>query len=127
MFAEQEAIRAPSIKPVIPYITPASTNTIKIVINTFTPDTLAASSFEPTANTGLNYECDAIAACVIGGVSFVGGTGKISGIVIGVLLLQIIFAGLNFLSVSANMLYIIKGVIILVACAIDMRKYLARR
>lgn len=80
-----------------------------------------------SANTGLNYECDAIAACVIGGVSFVGGTGKISGIVIGVLLLQIIFVGLNFLSVSANMLYIIKGLIILIACAIDMRKYLARR
>lgn len=37
-----------------------------------------------TANTGLNYECDAIAACVIGGVSFVGGTGKISGVVMGV-------------------------------------------
>ena len=80
-----------------------------------------------SANTGLNYECDAIAACVIGGVSFVGGTGKISGIVIGVLLLQIIFVGLNFLSVSANMLYAIKGLIILVACAIDMRKYLAKR
>ena len=80
-----------------------------------------------SANTGLNYERDAIAACVIGGVSFVGGTGKISGIVIGVLLLQIIFAGLNFLSVDANMLYIIKGLIILIACAIDMRKYLARK
>lgn len=80
-----------------------------------------------SANTGLNYESDAIAACVIGGVSFVGGTGKISGIVIGVLLLQIIFVGLNFLSVSANMLYVIKGLIILIACAIDMRKYLARR
>jgi methyl-galactoside transport system permease protein len=80
-----------------------------------------------SANTGLNYECDAIAACVIGGVSFVGGTGKISGIVIGVLLLQIIFVGLNFLSVDANMLYIIKGIIILVACSIDMRKYLARK
>lgn len=80
-----------------------------------------------SANTGLNYESDAIAACVIGGVSFVGGTGKISGIVIGVLLLQIIFVGLNFLSVSANMLYIIKGLIILAACAVDMRKYLAKR
>ncbi len=79
------------------------------------------------ANTGLNYECDAIAACVIGGVSFVGGIGRISGIVIGVLLLQIIFAGLNFLSVDANMLYIIKGLIILIACAIDMRKYLVRK
>ena len=77
--------------------------------------------------TGLNYESDAIAACVIGGVSFVGGTGKISGIVVGVLLLQIIFVGLNFLSVDQNMLYIIKGLIILLACAVDMRKYLARR
>lgn len=80
-----------------------------------------------SANTGLNYESDAIAACVIGGVSFVGGTGKISGVIIGVLLLQIIFVGLNFLSVSANMLYIIKGAIILAACAVDMRKYLAKK
>jgi len=77
--------------------------------------------------TGLNYESDAIAACVIGGVSFIGGTGKISGIVIGVLLLQIIFVGLNFLSVDQNMLYIIKGLIILLACAVDMRKYLKKR
>ena len=80
-----------------------------------------------SVNTGLNYESDAIAACVIGGVSFVGGTGKISGIVIGVFLLQIIFVGLNFLSVDQNLLYVIKGMIILVACAIDMRKYLARK
>lgn len=80
-----------------------------------------------SANTGLSYESDAIAACVIGGVSFVGGTGKISGIVVGVFLLQIIFVGLNFLSVDQNMLYVIKGLIILFACAIDMRKYLARR
>ena len=77
--------------------------------------------------TGLNYESDAIAACVIGGVSFVGGTGKISGIVVGVLLLQIIFVGLNFLSVDQNMLYIIKGAIILLACAVDMRKYLKKK
>lgn len=80
-----------------------------------------------SANTGLTYESDAIAACVIGGVSFVGGTGNIGGIVVGVLLLQLIFVGLNFLSVSANMLYIIKGAIILAACAVDMRKYLNRK
>lgn len=80
-----------------------------------------------SANTGLTYESDAIAACVIGGVSFVGGTGKISGIVVGVLLLQLIFVGLNFLSVSANMLYVIKGAIILAACAVDMRKYLLKK
>lgn len=80
-----------------------------------------------TAATGLNYECDAIAACVIGGVSFVGGTGKISGVVMGVFLLRIIFVALNFLSINANLQYVIKGLIILVACAIDMRKYLVRK
>ena len=52
---------------------------------------------------------------------------KISGIVIGVLLLQIIFVGLNFISIDQNLLYIIKGLIILLACAVDMRKYLARK
>jgi len=79
------------------------------------------------ANTGLNYECDAIAACVIGGVSFVGGTGKISGVVTGVVLLRIIFVALNFLSINQNLQYIIKGLIILIACSIDMRKYLVRK
>lgn len=80
-----------------------------------------------SAATGLNYECDAIAACVIGGVSFVGGTGTIGGVVVGVFLLRIIFVALNFLSIDANLQYIIKGLIILVACAIDMRKYLVRK
>ena len=94
----------------------------------FSPTSVQVSRIaSSSASTGINYESDAIAACVIGGVSFVGGTGKISGVVIGVFLLQIIFVGLNFLSVSANMLYIIKGAIILAACAVDMRKYLARR
>ncbi len=79
------------------------------------------------ANTGLNYECDAIAACVIGGVSFVGGTGKISGVVLGVFLLRIIFVALQFLAINANLQYVIKGLIILVAVSIDMRKYLVRK
>ena len=80
-----------------------------------------------SAATGLNYELDAIAACVIGGVSFVGGTGKVSGVILGVVLLRLIFVGLTFLGIDANMQYIIKGLIILIACAIDMRKYLVRR
>ena len=87
----------------------------------------AARIASVNANTGLNYESDAIAACVIGGVSFVGGIGKVSGAIIGVLLLQLIFVGLNYLSVDQNLLYIVKGVIILVACSIDMRKYLVRK
>ncbi len=80
-----------------------------------------------SANTGLNYECDAIAACVIGGVSFVGGTGKISGIVLGVFILRLIFVALTFLGINPNLQYLIKGGIILVACALDMRKYLVKK
>lgn len=79
------------------------------------------------SNTGVNAECEAIAACVIGGVSFVGGTGKISGIVLGVFILRVIFAALQFLSIDANLQNIIKGAIILFACALDMRKYLAKK
>ncbi len=79
-----------------------------------------------TAATGANYELDAIAACVIGGVSFVGGTGKVSGVITGVVLLRIIFVGLTFLGIDSNIQYIIKGLIILLACALDMRKYLRR-
>ncbi len=80
-----------------------------------------------TANTGFNYELDAIAACVIGGVSFVGGIGKIRGIVIGVLLLRLIFVGLNMASVPQDLIYLVKGGIILFACALDMRKYLVKK
>ena len=79
------------------------------------------------ASTGLNAECDAIAACVIGGVSFVGGTGKISGIILGVVVLRLIFVALTMLGVDSSSLFIIKGAIILCACALDMRKYLVKK
>ena len=84
-------------------------------------------TYSVAATAGLNYECDAIAACVIGGVSFVGGTGKISGIVLGVVILQIIFIALTMLGVSASSLFIIKGAIILCAVSLDMRKYLVKK
>jgi methyl-galactoside transport system permease protein len=77
--------------------------------------------------TGFLSELDAIAACVIGGVSFTGGIGKISGIVMGVVLLQVISIALQWLGVSGDIQFIIKGAIILIAVAIDMRKYLAKK
>ena len=79
------------------------------------------------ANTGMNYESDAIAACVIGGVSFVGGIGKIRGIIIGVLMLRLIFVGLTMIQVPQDLIYLVKGGIILFACALDMRKYLVKK
>ena len=77
--------------------------------------------------TGVNAELDAIAACVIGGVSFTGGIGTIRGIITGVILLQVIGVALQWLGVSPDVQYIFKGAIILTAVAIDMRKYLAKK
>ena len=76
--------------------------------------------------TGVNYELDAIAACVIGGVSFMGGVGKIRGVMLGVFLLQLVNAGLVFLNFEPAIMTVIKGAIILVACALDMRKHIAK-
>ena len=87
----------------------------------------AARMGASTGTIGLNYELDAIAACVIGGVSFVGGIGKISGVVLGVVLMQLIMSGMTFLGISGNTTYIIKGLVILIACAIDMRKSRTRK
>ena len=80
-----------------------------------------------TADTGMIYESDAIAACVIGGVSFVGGIGKSRGIIIGVLMLRLIFVGLTMIQVPQDLIYLVKGGIILFACALDMRKYLVKK
>ena len=80
-----------------------------------------------TNNTGNMYELDAIAACVVGGVSFSGGVGKIGGVVIGVLMFQLINYGLSFSDVNQSYQYVIKGMIIVAAVAIDMRKYLKKK
>lgn len=78
-------------------------------------------------NTGINYELDAISACVIGGVSFNGGVGTIVGVVIGSIILQAINYSLYFLQVNAYLQYIIRGLIIILAVAIDVRKYIAKK
>ena len=80
-----------------------------------------------TTQTGLNYELDAISGCVIGGVSFTGGVGTIPGVVIGVIILQVINYALYYLGVNAYLQYIIKGLIIILAVSIDVRKYLKKK
>lgn len=83
----------------------------------------AARTAGATNNYGMSYELDAIAACVVGGVSLNGGVGKVSGIVSGVLVFTVIQYGLQFINVNPNWQQIIKGVIIAVAVAIDLSKY----
>ena len=77
--------------------------------------------------TGNGYEMDAIASCVVGGVSMSGGIGKVGGIVIGVLIFTVINYGLSFIGVNMYWQFIVKGLIILLAVIIDMRKYAKRK
>jgi len=79
------------------------------------------------ANTGLNYETDAISAVVVGGVSFSGGVGTIQGVVIGAIILQAINYALQFLGVNPYIQYIIRGLIIILAVSIDVRKYIVKK
>ncbi|OPJ60918.1 galactose/methyl galactoside ABC transporter permease MglC [Clostridium chromiireducens] len=83
----------------------------------------AARTAGATNNYGNGYELDAIAACVVGGVSLNGGVGKVGGIVVGVLIFTVIQYGLQFIAVSPMWQQVIKGVIIAVAVAIDLAKY----
>ncbi|WP_349618045.1 ABC transporter permease [Azotobacter salinestris] len=71
------------------------------------------------AGMGLSYELDAIAAAVIGGTSLAGGVGRITGTVIGALILGVMASGFTFLGVDAYIQDIIKGVIIVVAVVVD--------
>lgn len=80
-----------------------------------------------TVNTGMGYELEAIAACTIGGVSTNGGVGKISGIFIGVLVFELLKVSLQFLGVDPSYQYIVQGLVIVVAVAVDLRKYLAKK
>jgi len=78
----------------------------------------------PTAGEG--YEMDAITACVIGGVSMNGGTGKWYGVVVGALIISVIANGLDILGVSSHYQKIIKGIIIIVAVLADVNGKNAR-
>ena len=80
-----------------------------------------------TNNLGFTWELDAIAACVIGGVSTNGGVGTVGGIITGVLIMQVMNNALVVLGVSVYWQQIIKGLIIVAAVAIDIRKYLRKR
>jgi methyl-galactoside transport system permease protein len=87
----------------------------------------AARQGSATNNLGFTWELDAIAACVIGGVSTGGGIGKVGGIVTGVLILAFLNNALVILGVSVYWQQILKGLIIISAVGIDIRKYLKRR
>jgi inositol transport system permease protein len=75
---------------------------------------------------GVTYELDAIAAAVIGGTSLSGGVGRITGTVIGVIILGVVTSGFTFLRIDAYYQEIVKGIIIVAAVIADQHRQRAR-
>ena len=80
-----------------------------------------------SASYGQGWETDAIAACVVGGISFKGGIGKIQGIVVGVLVFTALTYSLTILGVDTNLQFVFSGIIILSAVTIDCLKYVQKK
>ncbi len=88
---------------------------------------LAAKSGGSSASMGMGYELEAIAGCTIGGVSTTGGIGTVSGILVGVLVFELLKIILQFLGVNPYYNYVVQGVVIVVAVALDIRKYIKKK
>lgn len=105
-------------------------NTDKIKIWVYTMSGILASvagiiitsrlySAQPTAGSG--YELDAIAAVVLGGTSLNGGKGKITGTIVGALIIGVLSNALNILDVSSYYQTMVKGAVILLAVLLDRK------
>jgi len=77
------------------------------------------NSAQPTAGSG--YELDAIAATVIGGTSLSGGNGRISGTLIGALIMGVLTNGMNLLGISSFYQQVVQGIVIIIAVLLDRR------
>ncbi len=75
-------------------------------------------------NSGYGTETNAIAACVIGGISFCGGVGKVGGAVIDAIILGFLTYAFAYIGVNSNLQSLIKG---LIAVTLDCAKYLRKR
>ncbi|MGN8023255.1 ABC transporter permease [Phyllobacterium sp. 22229] len=87
----------------------------------------AARAQTAQSGMGVTYELDAIAAAVIGGTSLTGGVGRITGTVIGAIILGVMISGFTFLRVDAYYQEIIKGVIIVAAVVVDVYRQKKRK
>ena len=88
---------------------------------------LSARAITGQASMGVSYELDAIAAAVIGGTSLTGGVGRITGTVIGTIILGVMTSGFTFLRIDAYYQEIVKGIIIVAAVIIDQYRQRRRK
>lgn len=81
---------------------------------------MAARVGSVNGDSGMSYEMDAIGACFIGGASAYGGSGTVSGIVIGAILLGVINQGMSIYGLDNNWQYVVKGAVLLIAVIFDV-------
>ena len=81
--------------------------------------TIASRLYSGTCTSGDGAEMDAIAAVVVGGTSMAGGSGKLGGTLIGVLIIGVLNNGLNLMGINSDWQYIVKGAVILLAVYVD--------
>ncbi|WP_312651752.1 ABC transporter permease subunit [Proteiniclasticum sp.] len=74
-----------------------------------------------TVTAGTGFELDAIASAYVGGVSAAGGVGKITGSIIGALVMASLTSGMNLLNVGASYQYMIRGAILILAVIFDVQ------
>ena len=82
----------------------------------------AARTFSGQFNVGDGAEMDAISAVVLGGTSMTGGVGRISGTLIGCLVIGILNNGMNLMGIDSSWQYVVKGIVVLLAVYIDYIK-----
>ena len=100
---------------------------IASVMYAFAGFLMTGKSGGASASMGVSYELEAIAGCTIGGVSTTGGIGTVPGILIGVLVFELLKIVLQFLGVDPNYNYIVQGLVVITAVAMDIRKYVAKK
>lgn len=88
---------------------------------------LGAKSGGASSALAQGYELFAIAGCTIGGVSVSGGIGTVPGILVGVLVFEVLKIEMQFMGIDVAWTYVVQGIVIVVAIALDIRKYIAKK
>ena len=90
------------------------------VLTVITSYIVVARFTAANSTAGTNFEMDAIAACVVGGVSAYGGSGNVFGMVVGATLIGVINLGMSLMGVDANFQKVVKGIVLLAAVVFDI-------
>jgi len=89
------------------------------LITAFTGVILSARLYSGQPTAGQGSELDAVAACVLGGVSMSGGTGRLMGTLLGAMVIGVLNSGLNLLNINSFWQLVVKGLVIIVAVYLD--------